>query len=98
LPLAGQTVNISATIMNDTGKQVEWEVFIDSRSIQRGSGSTIEAAWDGRNSEGAVVPGDYTLALSAATASGGCVVERRILATVDWIDDCKLQITLTPQE
>jgi hypothetical protein len=98
LPLAGQTVNLSALIMNETVKQVEWEVFVDNKSIQRGSGHAIEAVWNGRNAAGEVAPGNYTLVLAAKMINGGCIAEKIISATVEWIDECKLQITLTPQE
>jgi len=92
LPLAGQSIIISGSIETTTTLPLFWQVNIDGRIVAEGSGGSVEAAWDGRNNGGKIAPGIYEVKLSASTSAGQCGEVKTIQATVDWDDDCRLEV------
>ena len=82
-PSNGETVTVSGSILETTGKNVTWSLSVAGRSFS-GTGKTVSVEWDGKDASGNIVtPGSYTATLTANTDDGVCERLKSIQVTVD---------------
>ena len=98
LPLSGQFIDLTASVVTDYPEEVSWTLGIDGHVIDEGYGSDVAAEWNGKDPDGEIVPGVYDLTLEASGVESGCFVYKTISVSLDWDDNCKLQVTFLPVE
>lgn len=71
---SGQGVNISGTISGNPGGITHWTVSVEGTGwILSGSGESVSAYWNGRDSQGKELPpGTYAITLTTQTEGGTC--------------------------
>ncbi len=92
-PTTGGSVNITGSITSS--KPVNWALTVAGRTFS-GSGSSVLATWDGKDSNGKVVePGTYPATLTAKTTDGQCSDSKTIQITVTRNPKtCMLEVTV----
>ncbi len=86
-PSAGGSVGISGAISNSSGKPLSWTLNILDQTFT-GTGSSVNATWDGKYADGTVVqPGEYSAVLNACSADGQCKDSKSINFTVNTAPD-----------
>ncbi|KPK90729.1 MAG: hypothetical protein AMJ94_08625 [Deltaproteobacteria bacterium SM23_61] len=68
----GGMVNFSGSLVDDSNRTIQWKVNVGGQSLS-GEGTSVLAAWDGKDSSGKLVePDTYVATLTAQTAEGTC--------------------------
>jgi RHS repeat-associated protein len=94
-PYAGGSVGITGAITDSSGKQISWILTMLDRTYT-GIGTQVNAAWDGKYTDGTVVEeGEYSATLTAQTSDGRCKDSKTVNFTVTKAEDgqCGLYVT-----
>jgi hypothetical protein len=84
-PYTGGDLDFSGNLSDDSGRPINWALNVGGR-ILSGSGNSVFATWDGKDSSGKLVePDTYLAVLTARTAEGTCSAKetKSLPVTVD---------------
>jgi hypothetical protein len=90
---SGGEATIGASVSEGSGKPLTWTLNVAGK-IFRGTGSNVNARWDGLDLDGKVETKTYSGTLYVETVDGECEASETFTITVRKTDDCKLRVTV----
>jgi hypothetical protein len=96
-PYTGGDLDFSGNLSDDSGRPINWALIVGG-GILSGSGNSVSATWDGKDSSGKLVdPDTYQATLTAQTAEGTCSAKetKSVSVTVDSKpQDCNMEANI----
>ena len=87
-PTSGGSLAIKGDITDSSGQPITWTLTTPDGKTTTGSGSSVNATWNGKDASGkVVVPGSYSATLTARTADGQCSESKTLNITVKDAED-----------
>ena len=81
-PISGGSVGVNGSISDSSGQTIFWTLSVLDKTFN-GTGTSVNAIWDGKHADGTIVsPGSYSATLSAHTVDGQCTDSKTANFTV----------------